>query len=66
MKRNDRCALEMLMNGRWVPLAIRYQRFSKKELRLLAKGETIIHKERTIRRCDWGDRQALATIFLKE
>ena len=60
----DGCALEQYVGeGRWVPVAIRYQRLSAAEKRLLNRGETISKDGLRFRRFDWSDRQALARIF---
>lgn len=63
MKPNDGCALQKLVDSCWVPLALRYQRLTTKDLRLLARGETIAKEGGRIRRHDWRERHALALLF---
>lgn len=64
MKPNDGCALQKLVGGRWRPLAIRYQRFSTAERRLLDLGQIVTTAAGAqIRRYNWAERQALIRVM---
>lgn len=57
---NDGCALEILLDGLWLPAPIRYRRIVAAEQRALDRGETILQAEISLQRHDWAERQALA------
>lgn len=59
MKQNNGCALEKLVDGHWVPVAIRYQRFTANERQALQRGEIICRGVGSFRYFDWNERQAL-------
>jgi hypothetical protein len=60
MKQNDGCALEKWVDGRWVPLAIRYQRFTAVQIQQLGAGRIVATAgDVQIRRFDWAERQAI-------
>jgi len=60
MKQNGGCALEKLVDEHWVPVAIRYQRFTANERLALRRGEIICRGVESFRHFDWNERQALA------
>lgn len=55
-----KCALEKLLNGYWMPMAIRYQRFTVEELRQLNCGLTVDRDGVKWRRRDYSERIALS------
>jgi hypothetical protein len=55
-----KCALEKTLNGCWIPIAIRYQRFTADELRRLNRGLEIVRDGTTWRRRDYSERVALS------
>lgn len=65
MKPNDGCALEKLVDGNWLPVALRYQRFTAEERRALDRGMEVGRDGAVWRRWDWAVRQALACAFPK-
>jgi hypothetical protein len=60
MKPNEGCALEKLVDGHWLPVALRYQRFTTEERRALDRGAEVRRDDAAWRRWDWAERQALA------
>ena len=64
MGQNDGCALEKLVDGYWIPTALRYQRFAAPVRQALDRGEEVIQEGTTWRRRDWAERRALLKALL--
>ena len=62
MRQNGGCALEKLVGERWLPVALRYQRFTANERRALDRGEIVSNGGTSWRRHDWAERQALVLV----
>lgn len=66
MKQNNGCVLEKWVDGRWIPVAMRYQHFTPGERRAQDRGDEVCRDGAAWRRWDWADRRALAKIFLEK
>lgn len=60
MKPNDGCALEKLVDGRWLLVTQRYQRFTADEQRALDRSDEVRRDGVVWRRWGWAERRALA------
>lgn len=63
MRLNDRCALEVFVDGQWFPKALRHTKLSVMQKRALNQGQTIAVEGRMVRRYDWAELTALMRIL---
>jgi len=59
----SKCALLKLVNDNWLPVAIRYQKFTARERKELNAGLVVVKNCEQFRRTDWAQR-ALEVIAL--
>lgn len=52
----SKCALIKQVGDSWIPVAIRYHRFTKRELKELNAGQVVVKNCEHFRRSDWAER----------